>query len=150
WQLINGAYWQPTISPTFHGRDVFAPVAARLSEDSTPSRFGSQYTEWVRLPLAPWTKSGDRIRGAVQFVDDFGNLITNIPHNSVATAPHGVGVAGRPLGDFRWVRTYGEAPPGTLVVLGSSDGFVEVARVNGSAAEALGATVGAGVEIQTG
>src|SRR5262249_38450211 len=49
WQLINGAYWQPTISPTFHGRDVFAPVAARLSEDSTPSRFGSQYTEWVRL-----------------------------------------------------------------------------------------------------
>jgi S-adenosylmethionine hydrolase len=86
----------------------------------------------------------------VQFVDDFGNLITNIPADGVKSLPARVSVAGELPHPIRWVRTYSEAAAGELVSLFSSDGFFEVAEVNGNAARRLGVREGAMVEVEFG
>lgn|SRR5262245_4635645 len=147
WRLVESAYWRESISSTFHGRDIFAPVAAHLSLGLDPARLGPA-AHWTRLDLPTWSQDGAIVRGAVQFIDDFGNLISNIPIVPIATRPPEIIIAGRQLQDVQWVRTYGEAQPGSLVVLGSSDGFVEIARVNGSAAEVLGVSIGAIIELR--
>ena len=90
----------------------------------------------------------DRWQGEVQFVDDFGNLITNIPACKLKVLPMRVSVAGSPPAVLRWVRTYSDAAAGELVCLFSSDGFFEIAEVNGNAARRLGISVGAPVELR--
>jgi S-adenosylmethionine hydrolase len=84
----------------------------------------------------------------VQFVDDFGNLITNIPTCKLKSLPVKVSVGRSPPQVLRWVRTYAEAAEGELVCLFSSDGFFEVAEVNGSAAHRLGVAAGEAVELE--
>jgi S-adenosylmethionine hydrolase len=86
----------------------------------------------------------------VQFIDEFGNLITNVPAALVPSRPNRVALGGTAPHPVRWVRTYSDAPPGELVALASSDGFVEFAVVNGSAARRLGAEVGTPVELHLG
>jgi S-adenosylmethionine hydrolase len=83
----------------------------------------------------------------VQFVDDFGNIITNIPASKVKSRPVWASFTGRAAHPIPWVKTYGDAAPGKLICLFSSDGFFEVAEVNGSAARRLGVEAGACVEI---
>ncbi|HEV3437787.1 MAG TPA: SAM hydroxide adenosyltransferase [Gemmata sp.] len=86
----------------------------------------------------------------MQFVDDFGNLITNIPACKLKLLPVKVSVAGVPGEILRWVRTYSDATPGELVCLFSSDGYFEIAEVNGNAARRLGVVAGAVVELEGG
>jgi S-adenosylmethionine hydrolase len=147
WRLTEPRFWRETVSPTFHGRDIFAPVAAHLAAGTDPEHVGTRVRYSVRLPGPPWKVEGNRILGSVQFIDDFGNLITNIPYHSVGSAAQQVTISGRPVHPFRWVRAYGEAEPGSIAVLGSSDGFVEIAEVNGNAAHVLGVPIGAPVEL---
>jgi S-adenosyl-L-methionine hydrolase (adenosine-forming) len=88
------------------------------------------------------------LTGEVVFIDDYGNLITNIPAGSWegrSGQPTRVSVGGREVG--RRVRTYAEAPPGTPVALVSSGGMLEVAVNHGSAARLLGAGVGTAVVV---
>lgn len=148
WRLTERRCWRPAVSATFHGRDIFAPVGAHLTLDPTPSRCGSAAAGWVRLPGDPWCAALGRLTGSVQFVDRFGNLISNVPGSAIATAPQGIRLGGRDLAGLRWVRTYGAAAPGDLVGLISSDGFVEVAVVNGSAADRFGSAAGDPVEVR--
>ncbi len=147
WKLTESKYWRASISSTFHGRDIFAPVAAHLAMERKPERFGEEIKDWVRLPGEPFRADGHRAAGSIQFVDSFGNLISNIPAKSIPATPPRVSVSGRVLDGVRWVQTYGEANPGELVVLGSSDGFVEIAVVNGNAAERLKAAAGDPIEL---
>ena len=91
---------------------------------------------------------GNRWQGEVQFADGFGNLITNIPAPRVKSLPVKVSFGGEATYPIRWVRTYADAAPGDLVCLFSSDGFFEVAEVNGSAARRLGVREGAVVEVE--
>jgi S-adenosylmethionine hydrolase len=145
-RLSEPAYWWPTVSATFHGRDVFAPAAAHLSLGVAPERLGLPLPDWVRLELPQAVLSGDLLVGEVLFVDHFGNLITNIPGDAYAAMTRGplrITVAHHEV--LRRVRTYGEAEPGTPVALISSGGTLEVAIVQGNAAHALG--VGPGVEV---
>jgi S-adenosyl-L-methionine hydrolase (adenosine-forming) len=134
-RVTNRSYWRDTISGTFHGRDIFAPVAAHLSRGVAPVQLGELVSQWVTLDeLRPSILAGE-VRGEVVFVDDFGNLITNL-------APEAGTVL---IGDCtvsRRVYTYGEAPPGTLVALTSSFDLLEIAEVQGNAARRLGAHVG--------
>ena len=112
-----------------------------------PARLGPAVTEWVRLP-APRPKAGTKsIRGEVIFVDHFGNLITNIAADKLR--PPGVLQVGRRSlrRGFRWVRTYADAAPGTVVALKSSNGMLEVAVAHGNAARKLGASVGTPVTV---
>src|SRR5581483_3627173 len=78
-RLAERRYWRPEVSATFHGRDIFAPVAGHLSLGVQPSDLGPRVTEWVRLTLREPTAMADGVQGEVVIVDPFGNLVTNIP-----------------------------------------------------------------------
>jgi S-adenosylmethionine hydrolase len=140
-------YWRPSVSATFHGRDVFAPAAAHLSLGVDPALLGPPVTEWVRLTVPRPTVGMQAISGEVIFVDHFGNLITNIPAEQLQ--PPNVLQVGRQSfrRGFRWVRAYADAAPGTLLALTSSNGMLEVAVAQGNAAERLKATPGTSVTV---
>lgn len=146
--LTERRYWQPEISATFHGRDILAPVAGHLSLGVNPDQLGPPATSWVTLPLPAPNLAKDQWVGEVLFVDDFGNLLTNLPGELYLAFRERItdvqigGVSIR-----RHVRTYGEAVAGELVVLVSSSGNVEVAVAQGNAAKKLGATAGTAVHV---
>jgi S-adenosylmethionine hydrolase len=117
-------------APTFHGRDVFAPAAARLLAGAQLRELGEPAHVRIALELPE--------RPQVIAVDRFGNLITNV------TEPADVELCGRVI---RLARTYGDAPVGGLVALMNSDGLLEIAVRNGSAAETLGVSRGADVRL---
>lgn len=147
-KLANPRFWRPGVSSTFHGRDIFAPVAAHLNLGVNLEELGTELPEPVELPTRSAVTFGKKWQGEVQFADDFGNLITNIPACKLKCLPVRVSVRdGKPLA-LRWVRTYSDAAAGDLVCLFSSDGFVEIAEVNGNAARRLGLDAGAAVEVE--
>jgi S-adenosylmethionine hydrolase len=136
-------------SRTFHGRDVFAPAAARLAAGAPCDTLGDPLL--APLTRARWpqpARVGPRtLRGEVLLCDHFGNLITNI------TADDLRGLEGAPLrldaGAIitRWVSHFAEAPPGSLALLMGSAGHLEVVEAMGSAAARLGVGRGAGLVI---
>jgi len=147
-RLAEPRYWRPEISATFHGRDILAPVAAHLSRGLDARLLGPPAREWVRLEAPALTLGADRLVGEVMFIDDFGNLLTNVPGEAFFAwwdRSVRITVAGHDV--RRRVRTYGEAEPGTLVALVSSVGMLEVAVSQGNAARRLGARIGAPVEV---
>lgn len=132
----------PQASATFHGRDVFAPVAAELAMGAPLERVGDPYMSALRLRTPqPQRHADGSLHGEVLTIDRFGNAITNL-----AVRDGGViEVAGRraPM-----VRTYGDAETGALIALVGSNGFVELAIREGNAAIALGLTRGASVVLR--
>jgi len=129
-------------SATFHGRDLFAPVAAWLAAGGVPERLGPPVLDPVRLPWPEPTRDGPRLRGEVLLADPFGNLVTSIRAAHLPGGSLAVEAAGRPA---RVVRTYGEGRPGELVALLGSSGRLEVSVREGSAARTLGVGRGAPV-----
>jgi S-adenosylmethionine hydrolase len=135
------------VSATFHGRDVFAPLAAALAsgqlrlEDVGP-RTQEYIPSWVEAPEV----THNQVTGVVITVDTFGNLITNIPQHLVTAlgAPQ-VHIGGHVL-PFR--RTYGDVRPGDYLALINSYGMLEVARSEQSASDGLGVQRGAPVTVR--
>ncbi len=139
-------YCRQNISTTFHGRDIFAPVAAHLSLGVPPSQLGTPVNEWQKLDWPGPVADAQGITGEVVFVDHFGNMITNIAGTSLpAGGQVRIAVAGGV--EVPRVRTYSDAPVGTLVGLVSSSGFVEVAESQGNASRRLGLGVGAAIRV---
>lgn len=131
-----------TASATFHGRDVFAPVAARLASGATLASVGTPFAEAiVRRTPEPHRTADGAIAGEVIHVDRFGNVVTNL------LAPQGgtVEIAGRVLPVSR---TYGDAEPGGWIAVTGSSGLVEVAVRDGDAARTLGLARGARVVLR--
>lgn len=132
-------------SPTFHGRDVFAPTAAALVIGTPPSQLGRPFSDPVRLPLpeprrvAREAGEGETVEGEVIAVDHFGNCVTNIP---LATPAGEVECAGRRL---RVCRTYGEAAEGEAIGVVGSVGLLEISVRNARADARLGLTRGMSV-----
>ena len=148
-RVENRKYWRPSVSATFHGRDILAPVAAHLSLGEDPRNLGPLVDDWVRLETKPPIIESDRLIGEVIFIDHFGNLITNIPGAEFARL--GNQRVQIMVGDqhvHHRVRAYGEAEKGTLVALVSSADLLEVAVNGGSAQKELGARVGIPVTVQ--
>jgi S-adenosylmethionine hydrolase len=141
-RLTERRFWRHAVSDTFHGRDIFAPVAANLSLGLDPRLLGPPVFQWVRLQRPAVTEGPEGLVGEVVFVDHFGNLISNIPGEVLTRSAtrRWVKVGGQDVP--RIVRTYVEAEPGTLVALVSSDGWLEVAVSHGSAARRLQAGPG--------
>ncbi len=140
--LENAALWRAPVSPTFHGRDVFAPIAAHLAAGGRLEDVGPALAPdaLVRLAASEPTGSGGALRGSVIHVDRFGNLVTNLrPGAGPGRADACVEIAGRVL---PVVATYADAPSGALVALVGSSGRLEIAVNGASAAERLGAGVG--------
>jgi S-adenosylmethionine hydrolase len=151
------------ISPTFHGRDVFAPAAARLAQGAKLSELGEAASELVQIEWPALTVSRSELRGEVLHVDRFGNLISNISRAALAQwlAPNEwsrlrVRIAastesalarsahfdGLPI-----LRTYADAGLGKAAALIGSSEVLEIAVSNGSAATSLGVAVGAAIVI---
>ena len=142
-------FWLPTVSATFHGRDVMAPVAARLSLGLEPARLGAAVGEMVQLQWPEASVTGKRIEGAVQAIDSFGNLVTNITADKLIHVPHGeettiVCDEHETRGIFA---AYADQPEMTLIALVGSSGNLELAIVGDSAAIMLGVAVGAPVTV---
>ncbi len=141
-ELTNPAFWRPEVSATFHGRDVFAPVAAHLSLGATVGDLGRPIDDLYLLPTPGLVRRGGTLVGQVIHVDHFGNLVTNLrPTDLAANQPVELEVRGQVV---RGLRRYYAAGEGLAAVVGSA-GLVEIALTGGSAAEALGARVGDGV-----
>lgn len=141
--IENSDFMLPERSSTFHGRDVFAPVAAFLARGVHLARLGPTVRDPVRLPKPAVVEEGGAIVGRVVSLDRFGNLLTNLPGASVDEGSR-VEIEGRII---PVVRTYGDVPSDSPAAVVNSDGCVEVAARDTSAAELLNAEVGTRVRI---
>jgi hypothetical protein len=133
-------------SATFHGRDLFAPLAAGIAAGCiAPREIGPRVAEIIPSLLEDPAVGENEVRGVVVAVDHFGNLITNIDGGLLTRFRAAeVLAAGRRLG-LR--RTYGDSLPGELLALINSFGILEIARAEGSAADLLGVSRGAPVTV---
>jgi uncharacterized protein (TIGR02266 family) len=133
-------------STTFHGRDLFAPVAAWLAAGNDAARVGPRIEDPVRLDWPVAHRHRGEVRGAGLRADSFGNVITSITSDDLAGAVvREVRVAGR---EARFVSTFGDGEQGELLALIGSSGRMEIAVREGSAAAAVGAGRGTPVEVR--
>lgn len=150
----NRRYFASTISSTFHGRDIFAPVAGHLSRGVGLHELGPVAHQIHILNLAQPVRNEDgTITGQVMLVDRFGNLITNISELDISAAraprrgkPWEVFLDDRKIGPIRV--TYADVGPGEPLALIGSSQFLEIAIHRGSAAGQLGANTGAAVHLR--
>lgn len=139
------------VSPTFHGRDMMAPVAAHLANGVAASSFGQVADRLEMLPVAPRAERvGKALRGTVIYVDRFGTLVTNIREEQLAAlGPHRsafeVIVNETRLGPIR--SAFFEVPPGDPVAFLGSCATLEVAVNQGQAVERFGKTAAVRVEV---
>ncbi|MDZ4659891.1 MAG: SAM-dependent chlorinase/fluorinase [Bythopirellula sp.] len=148
-QITEQQYFRHPVAPTFHGRDIMAPVAAHLSLGLDPQRLGSPHPKLKNLDWPGATRVANRIEGQVVAVDSFGNLITNITREMLVGVPTDESVTVRcdEHETHSIFTTYAEQPPMTLVALIGSNDQLEIAIVEDSAKIMLGVGVGAPVEI---
>lgn len=149
--LNRSQFWRTEVSHVFHGRDIFAPVAAHLANGVPLQTLGTPISNPVRLAFSKPEPTPFGWRGEVIHIDHFGNVATNIRREhlpSPAHPPLTARLRGVKIGDF--VQTFGERQPGALVALLGSTGNLIFSVVNGSAAQRLGAQVGDAVEVEIG
>ena len=148
--LDRPEYFRTPVSATFHGRDLFAPVAARLSLTGRPGRFGRPVESLERLSLPEPVEKGRRLTGRILHEDRFGNLVSNIGGERLARF-----TGGRPFviragkGAIRSLsRTYGDVAAGSALALEGSGGLIELSVRGGHAGKALGLKRGDTVTIR--
>lgn len=133
-------------APTFHGRDVFAPAAARLASGELLERLGTRISDPHRAPRPAPRVRGGEVSGVVVYIDRFGTLVTNIPSEALTGATSFTVAGGH---DATIGRTFSDVAMGALVAYAGSAGTVEVAARNRSAAQQTGAGIGAVVKLVT-
>jgi len=145
--IIRSVETKQPASKTFHGRDIFAPVAAQLASGQT-SCLGPPAPDLFSLSWPEPMEHQDVLVGEIIHVDHFGNLITNLPDTLAPSLQEKgrLNCDGAPIHHI--VSTYGEAEKGTLVGLAGSQGFVEIAVVQGRADHHLNAGIGTPVRIE--
>jgi S-adenosylmethionine hydrolase len=138
-EITADHYFHKPISKTFHGRDVFAPVAGWLAHGIEPFNFGPEISDPVRLELPKVRRASEHeFVGAILHIDRFGNLISNFP----AADMEKVVERGRPSFQFlvenqmisQYRNSYSDAAPGELFAISGSSGYVEFSVREGSAA----------------
>ena len=142
--LEDSTFFLKPVSRTFHGRDIFAPVAARLCQGIPIKKLGPSLSDYVRLDWPEPRALSHGLRGEVVYIDRFGNAITNI---AVANLPREraleVFLTGKKVCPL--AQTYGSVPAGQPVAVRGSSGFLELAINGGNAARKLRIHVGASV-----
>jgi S-adenosyl-L-methionine hydrolase (adenosine-forming) len=153
--VTSNHYFLQPVSNTFHGRDIFSPVAAYLAKEVDSLKFGDEVEDYVKF-TAPKPKALDenRLRGVVLKVDRFGNLITNItPQDAPMLFRDGaeafkIVVGSRQITELH--NSYAEGAPGEVIGILGSMGFLEIAANRGAAAQLTGAGKGNEVTILLG
>ena len=149
--ITEEKWFRKPVSRTFHGRDIFAPVAARLAAGVPASRFGKLIDDYLRREgMDRPIHTGKRIwTGGVLHIDHFGNMVTNVRPEHIPGLPEG-----RPfhmtVGPYRLAhiaRSYAECPQGEPFLIVGSSGYLEISMNQASAAKAMGCGVGAHVEV---
>lgn len=131
YELIEERFHLPRVSHTFHGRDIFAPVAAHLAAGVPPAAMGPpiETADLTSLSIPDPVAEGEILRGEVIGVDSFGNLVTNISRDTMeACAPDGIveiEVGGERITGLR--SSYAEGREGEVIALWGSAGFLEIA-----------------------
>ena len=141
YEITNPKYMIHPLSRTFHGRDIFAPVAAYITTGIPFGEIGTKTTHFVDLQFSLGEHRGDRIVGKIIYIDRFGNLITNIPSEIL---PKDVEQKKTMVisGDSRWeqvpfVSSYGFVKPGDVLLTIGSNSFLEISVNQGNAAKTL-------------
>jgi S-adenosylmethionine hydrolase len=145
--LTNQKYFRHPVSATFHGRDVFAPVAATLSLGVKPAGLGTETVDFVRLTsLRPRTADDGKLTARIIHIDRFGNCITNLTQHDLTAQMIAASVTLRINGkSVKAFRNYFAEKTGSrekLFAIWGSAGFLEIAATNESAAKLLNAKRG--------
>ena len=148
--LNRPEFWRRAVSSTFHGRDVFAPVAARIALGASIDALGTPVHDLLRLDLPEAASAADgTITGAVQHIDHFGNCVTDIPGEWVSDPiAHEVQVGMQQLHGVKV--TYCDAAVGQPLALVGSHGYLEIAVRDGNAARAMSLRMGDRVTVRLG
>lgn len=153
--ITAGHYYLPNPGPTFHGRDIFAPVAAWLAKGIPSGNFGEEIKDFVRLNV-PLAKVGSNvIDGYVIHIDRFGNIITNITYRDIqsispegaeiSSLPIALSVAGKEVKGLK--KFYAENAPGEPGAIINSSGYLEVFVFKQNARTILGIKRGDAVRL---
>ena len=125
YRVTNEEYFSKSISNTFHGRDVFSPLAANLSLNKNPDRFGKITNDFVEGKIPELKFNKNNIRGCIEYVDIFGNLITNIPNNSLDNVRFQLKLGRYCITSLH--QSYSEGNENEPVLLKGSNGKLEIA-----------------------
>jgi S-adenosylmethionine hydrolase len=153
WNLTSEHYFRQPVSNTFHGRDIFAPVAAWLTKSWQSSAFGEPITDFVRFSLPKPKPDGNTIKAVILKLDHFGNLITNLTaENTPALFAEGAKFSIRAGNGTitEFVPTFAQGPAGKPVAIVGSSGNLEICVNRGNAAKILGTMRGAEVVVELG
>lgn len=136
-ELTNSQYWR-VLEPsnTFHGRDIFAPVAAHIANGVSLPELGKiiEPNSLTRLNLPTIQQSGEQVTGYIQYIDHFGNLITNIPGKLVQQKSWQVMINNITIDSGK---TYSQVNLGKNITMVGSHGWIEIAVNSGSAQQQL-------------
>jgi S-adenosyl-L-methionine hydrolase (adenosine-forming) len=147
--ITSERYFLHPVSRTFHGRDVFSPVAAHLAAGVLPAKFGKRIEDYLRASFDKPTQTGKHTwTGTILKADHFGNLATNFHIDqfpSIRTHAFSLNAGSQTIA--RLALTFSECAPGELLVIVGSSGYLEIAASQGSAANALGCSAGSPVEL---
>ncbi len=144
-------YFLNPASNTFHGRDVFAPVAAWVAKTYQTEAMGDEITDFVRFALPRPKAAGSALKGLVLRVDSFGNLMTNFTAEDLPAATRADGKIQLQVGGKRvekLAQTFANGGSGEAVAIIGSSGFLEIAVNKSSAARVLGVNRGAEVVLE--
>ena len=144
--INNRSLFLNSVSQTFHGRDIFAPVAAHLARGTPIESVGPRIVDFVKKALPKPRPQGDRLLGTVLRVDKFGNIVTNLRRHHLGR-DFSIRVAG--LSITRLCSSFSEAEPGEFFAIEGSTGYIELALNQGSAADRLNVARGAEIELET-
>jgi S-adenosylmethionine hydrolase len=141
-ELDAGHYYRSEVSPTFHGRDIFGPVAAWLTRDVDVRHMGEPVQDPVRISIPSPSRTKEELSGEIIHVDRFGNLITNMTRAElkawVPTENVSCRFEGKTMERIPFIRYYGEVEKGRLCALVGSSGYIEIALNQANAASHFG------------
>jgi len=153
-KITNFDYCLKEISDTFHGRDIFAPIAAHISKGISIEKLGDTVTKYVHLNLFDIQDNNEQITGKVLNIDNFGNIITNIPKQiiekyfKIDDILHITQSSGQPPWKLPFKNTYGAMAKGKIMAIISSSGLLEIAGNHCSVNEKLNLNISDEIIIQ--
>jgi S-adenosyl-L-methionine hydrolase (adenosine-forming) len=154
WHITAEHYFRSPVSSTFHGRDIFAPVAAWLSKSWQTASFGEPITDFVRFAIPKPKPAGEKaMKGVVLRIDSFGNLMTNFKVEDVPALTAADGKFTIRVGNVQITKlspTFAQGATGEAIAVMGSSGYLEIAMNKANAARALGVARGAEVTVELG
>jgi len=153
WNVLSEHYFRQPVSNTFHGRDIFAPVAAWLSKSWATASFGEEITDFVRFAIPKPKTAGNAVKGIVLRTDNFGNLITNLRAEDVPAlvapdAKFTIRVGNATVKKI--IPTFAQGTAAEPFAIIGSSGYIEICVNKGNAAKTIGAGRGAEVTVELG